>query len=227
MKKNTGNCIAQDQTNILTVSSTNKKNEITDVHLNRISENADAEDLEQKIKIFLPACLDEFAENVIAYIAGFVIRMVERKVRCSLCREALRFGEADECDTTLKLIVRKSRGGLVLPSLSLREVCKVVERKLQIIMKVEGTIPAKGTLIGCLLKDIPKLLQKDDLFPILKDHCFDYAVLETSHKKILIHEIVKSYASIRINSLAKNINESISGVKIRKTFNKLILFKHQ
>lgn len=73
--------------------------------------------------------MNEFTENVISYISGFVIKVIQKQIRCSACIEALRFSEVDEADRTLKLISRKTRGGLIIPSHSVREVCRKIEKK--------------------------------------------------------------------------------------------------
>lgn len=61
----------------------------------------------------------------------------------------------------------------------------------------------------------------------MNDHVFDVSLEETLHKKRLIIAIIKSYASIRMNSIGKQYNEKISGERVRQVLNKLILFKHQ
>lgn len=227
VRSNTGNCIAQDQTSILTVTSTKRPLEMTEINFSRRTDKV-VEEIKTKINIFLPIQLNEFSENVISYISGFVVKVVQKEIKCSTCIEALRFSEdIDESDTTLKLISRKSNGGLILPSLSVREVCKRTEKKIQIISKILEHLPPKDTFMNLLLKDSESLLFNENIFISLNNHVYDYAIDEVLHKKKLITAIIKCYGAIRINSIIKKINDDISGEKIRKTLNKLILFKHQ
>lgn len=160
---NTGNCIAQDQTKILTVSSTHQPIEISDINILRKSDE-EIEDISQKIKIVLPLHLNEFTENVISYISGFVIKVIQKQIRCSACIEALRFSEVDEADRTLKLISRKTRGGLIIPSHSVREVCRKIEKKIQITIKICGNLPPKDTFIKLLMDEVESLLLNDNIF---------------------------------------------------------------
>lgn len=78
---------------------------------NRISEKPEIDDLEDKIDLLLPANLNEFSNNVVAYIAGFVAKIVQKKIKCSLCCEALLSLEVDEYNNHLQLINKKCRGG--------------------------------------------------------------------------------------------------------------------
>lgn len=228
LRSNTGNCIAQDQTNILTFTSTREKLDITKVHMLRNREEDNVEEIEEDVKLSLPIHFNEYSENVITYISGFVIRKIQKRIKCPKCIEALHFSEdIDYMENSLKLINRKSKGGLLLPSKSLQEVCKIVENKIQVLLEIEKHLPPKKIFIESLLKYTNKITFDDNLFRSLKDHSFDFGIEEDSHKKLLISEIIKVYSSIRIFSITKKINEDISGEKIRKSLNKLILFKHQ
>lgn len=111
IKSINGNCIAQDQTNILTVTSTKTKLEITDIHLNR--RNDEIYRILDEMQLSLPLELNEYTENVISYISGYVIRMIQRQLHCPICLASLyAYHEDSKDDNSLKLINRKSRGTL-------------------------------------------------------------------------------------------------------------------
>ena len=69
--------------------------------------------------------LSEFKTSAISYIAGYVVRMVERKVHCMKCLATL---------TTMKenipdlFFVFKSNGGLNLPSSGLLKIWEKTEK---------------------------------------------------------------------------------------------------
>lgn len=60
------------------------------------------------IPVVFPSNLNEFAENVVAYIAGFVVRSVKKQINCLVCNEALEDNLNN--DNSLKLLLRKQRG---------------------------------------------------------------------------------------------------------------------
>lgn len=216
LKNNMRNSLAQDQTHVIALSSVKRKTEPSDIHFERILENASLDITEDnEMHLLLPVHLNEFSENVVTYIAGYVIKMVDISIKCAICREALRLYNTAERDRCLHLCnVKIRQGGLSVPSSSLRKVCGVVERKLQILIK--NFIPAKSTLIESLQRETQDLFLNENLFPLLSDHCFDLEPLATSHKLLLIREIIISYASIRINNLNSQQNV-ISRKKIKRS----------
>lgn len=64
------------------------------------------------------------------------------------------------------------------------------------------------------------------LFPSLDNHMFDTAHND-NHVITLIKIICQSYCKIRFHHMAKEFTTRISGEKIRKKMNKLVLFKNQ
>lgn len=106
-----GNCVAQDQTEILSMTSSKRIVNITDVHFERLVEDAAVNKLQEEMNIALPLDLSEFAENAVTYIAGYVIKIIKRHWRCPQCIEALFASSTeDPADTSLKFINFKSRG---------------------------------------------------------------------------------------------------------------------
>ena len=67
-------------------------------------------------------------------------------------------------------------------------------------------------------------LQK--VFFDLNEHMYDTAV-EENHVFLLIKVITKCYCKVRLSHLAKEATVDICGDKIRKKFNKLVVFNHQ
>lgn len=221
IKNNTGNCLAQDSTRMLNIK------EITNVHAERNRDrDISVAELQEKIDIILPTNFDEFTENIIAYIAGFVVKSLKRKVSCETCLNAL-CSSKDEQNTYFNLISRKSRGGLLYPSKSVFIICQKIEKIIKNVINLVGGLPPKDILITLLLKESSTFLLDPNIFSSLAEHVFDYTIYENSHEMNLIESIIRTYSLIRSNSAANKINANISGEKIRKQLSKLVLFRHQ
>ena len=63
------------------------------------------------------AALSTFAESCVGYIAGYVVKMVKRTLKCNECLEALTINSISEYPSpSYSLIKTKKRGGLILPA---------------------------------------------------------------------------------------------------------------
>jgi len=86
------NCISQDNTVLLntTLSDEFVKNE---QEINSIQKEADVESKDFANIVFTDHdylkqnnwCLNEYAENVITYISGYVAKIVSKKINCFFC----------------------------------------------------------------------------------------------------------------------------------------------
>lgn len=121
---NTGNCISQDETYLITCEPKKQKkqaaNDRNDDQINLIDEN---------LISFSEHILSHYQLNVISYIAGYVIDMVQRKVRCEICKIALHSNE--KVGKHFSLLLRKDRGGLNYPSKDVIQICTNTEKLLQ------------------------------------------------------------------------------------------------
>lgn len=115
-----GNCEAIDSTTILALPSNKSERESTR------SLFAIDFSLARKFDMDIPAVIEEhdyfiqyspsLSENlnhVVAYICGYVIRMVQKKIRCGQCLEAIQDSLKNVSDST-KLLSRKDRGKRIL-----------------------------------------------------------------------------------------------------------------
>ena len=62
--------------------------------------------------------LSEFKEAVISYVAGYVVKMVQKKIKCLQCLAALTTSKEKLPDL---FVTWKTKGGLKLPSMGLLE----------------------------------------------------------------------------------------------------------
>jgi hypothetical protein len=117
--KSTANCLPQDDTYILNVASTDPKKIVSnDNNIDNllIEEEFDIDGLLFNYRI------SEYTNDVITYICGYIARKLKNKINCAECSSQL----VDE-NSVSKLISRKDRGGLIKPSVSVIEICKIAE----------------------------------------------------------------------------------------------------
>ncbi|KAL3208765.1 hypothetical protein MRX96_038847 [Rhipicephalus microplus] len=149
VKGGRGNCESLDNTRILYVSSQFCSNDELDM---ATAKRSGTQDLMQGIDLpdeseldviveDLPA-LSPYLGNVVGYIAGFVCRMVKRKIPCAVCYSAT---IAETCGSAL--LNRKNRGGLSKPSSSTTYICQLTEKAVRLQVKVhDGGLPKRMQL---------------------------------------------------------------------------------
>jgi len=123
------NCIPQDNTVLLntTLSDEFVKNE---QEINSIQKEADVESKDFANIVFTDHlkqntwCLNEYAENVITYISGYVAKTVFKKINCFFCKQLLISSEIQKEIDTCKLLQRKNRNGLCQASSDVIVICK-------------------------------------------------------------------------------------------------------
>ena len=173
--------------------------------------------------------LSEYKQAAVNYIAGYVVRMVRKRVSCMECQTALVSPESSsslQFDTDNLFVKFKDHGGLIKPSKSVIVVCREAEKCFGRMKAVLGSaLP--------MLSDLPAVFSTVVLaevgmsvFPSLKKHMFDSTV-ESNHIFHLIKVVVACYVKVRMHHLAKQKTAEITGVAIRKQLSKLILFKNQ
>jgi len=97
-----------------------------DVGLHQKNENDDDDDDSFDHDYFPNGdSLSSFVENVIVYVAGYVVQAVKSEVSCPSCQLALTCNVLDDSlRLDFGLIEQKDRGGLMRPSDDVIAVCK-------------------------------------------------------------------------------------------------------
>jgi hypothetical protein len=231
-----GNCIRQDQTALLNVDSVCEPS----------GEN-NCDSLDMSIARFydlptrLPVCddhdytdtppisdLSEYKTAVVTYIAGFVVRMVKRKISCPQCTAALTADSDVTVNTGIgeEFLNFKNRGGLVKPSDSVVKVCLATEKCFARMHAARGDqLPLTSRIVPVITSTVLSEIA-NCCFKSLDGHMFD-CTPDVNHLFLLIKCISRCYCTVRMHHLAKQKSSSITGVKIRKQLSKVILFKHQ
>lgn len=236
-----GNCFALDNMTILTTSSQRQiqpaitLDEMSLIKKYNIDINdmvIDSEEFQGIIK-FLPT-LSFLTENVVAYIAGFVVKSIKKIIKCEVCISSLEEEREASLDLDyFKLLNRKNRVashiGLIKPSGDVVKSCAFIEKKIRQIMSLnDNCMPSEKNFMEVFINNVSgSLISDDKLFSVLDDHIFDTSIFEGSHRIKIIKTIVKIYGKIRFYSFSKLQTEDIRGELKRKQLSKLILFSHQ
>ena len=168
--------------------------------------------------------MSEFKESAIAYIAGYVVRMVEKRTRhYKRCVDAL----TDQKGQNHPFVLFKDRGGLQKASESVVRVCLETEKCIENMLRTtQGQLPRCEKLPTVLSTAVLNNLSHLDLFPDIADHMFD-TTIDDNHLHTLIQLVAKCYSKIKLHHLGKRLTDTATGPKVRKQLSKLILFKHQ
>lgn len=207
------NVMALDNTSILCVSSSKKiykdeQSELLDLLCAANTEMIDTEDI---LSVYQHS---RFLDDVVGYIAGFVVYKIKKSILCILCAEALETNESSSA-----LIIRKNRGGLIKPNKNVIEICKIAERIIREYQDIDKSNVVSKITLNCMKKiNISKYFQQ------LTYHFFEQEPLN-NHLLQLIKIILNTYITLRLH----HINSSTNAIdqKIRNFYTKLILFKHQ
>ena len=71
--------------------------------------------------------LSNYTNNIVVYIAGFVVKKLRKSLKCSLCISAL-VETSDTRPQFSEFLDLKNRGGLVVPSSDVSKICTWTER---------------------------------------------------------------------------------------------------
>lgn len=158
-----------------------------------------------------------YATEIITYIAGFVVHSLSKIINCMECCNSL-FSTTNES----KLIMRKNRRGLKIPSKSVIEVCYKTELEIR---QAKYNNAFLNTSILQHSINVQRSLNSN-IFSSLDKHIRDQEPIN-NHKDILIKNIVKKYVTIKICSHVKNFNQSLHKERVRNQNTRLIIFKNQ
>lgn len=162
-----------------------------------------------------------FQENVIGYISGYVVRMTRKVLKCEECINSLYSEYGGAHPTALKLLFSKTRGGLIIPSKDVTDLCLITNKYFKnsdINLKLKHQ---DERLALRILND----LNISGLFPALHDHQF-HTEIHNNHIYKLAKTVIKCFIKIKFSQIAKQINES-NTTHIRQQLSRLIIFRHE
>jgi hypothetical protein len=116
-----GNSSPQDSTYFLAMSSTVLKSTKRKHHHESVCQITSHEDIPDAGHLF--QTLSEYKENVIAYISGYVVKMVEKRISCEEC--ILSLHSTGGSMEHFGLLQRKNYGRLIEASSDVIRVCTI------------------------------------------------------------------------------------------------------
>lgn len=194
--------------------------------------NNDDETIVDLIADTLNYTLSEYQENIIYYIAGFIVRKLLKSLDCMYCLDILLNKPAQNEDHIYSVepaLYNKftnfvSSGGLLHPSTIVFNIVAFTEKQFRVLHDKKGiqTLHLKKLIEKSVIQHF---CEKMHLFvphhPIVEEQIF-----EDLHEIQLMRQIANLYFKCRINAHLKSINQKVGGRKlgIRQKFTKLILF---
>lgn len=212
-----GNAIALDSTSVLHCSSASPQMSY---------KNMDFENFDELKRVFnehdyflLPklSTLSQYVEDVVAYIAGFVVRKVKLVVKCEECLQII---ESDV--VTSRLTLKKSHGYMSNASQFVIVVCKLGEQYLRFhkeLFSKRSTTYVQKYIILKVLNNLPA-----NLVEPFSNHLFDEEPL-SNHFISLIKIILEFFFKVRLHHELSKIQSKDE--RIRHILTKTILFKNQ
>lgn len=165
--------------------------------------------------------LTTYIEDVVGYIAGFVVRSLRKCVTCVKCLKLL---EGTEHFSSLQRI--KEYGNLVKASYLVIHICKEGEKMFRLLNKVTK-LPNKNIcnyeyiFINKTFSSLPP-----NIYEHFGDHIFEDDPID-GHAPTLIKLILKVYFKIRVHhETSKHLDTTVKS-RVRSMFTKTTLFKNQ
>ena len=186
-----------------------------------------------KFLLFQPILLrglSTYKEAVVVYIAGFVVRSIQKKIDCETCLGALICSrEEAEKNLSFSLLNRKRWGKLIDSSSDVINICIETEKTFcQLEKTTNGFMTKKRSISPLIVSTVLKSVcsKSNQIFQNLSSHMTD-CLPDNNHVFILVKLIAKCYCNIRLHHIAKQITSKITESNVRKNLTKLILFKNQ
>ncbi|KAI8746475.1 DNA transposase THAP9 isoform X3 [Biomphalaria glabrata] len=159
-------------------------------------------------------------EQIVSYIAGWVVRKAMNVVNCSTCRVSLVCVEKPtDFSLSYHLLNIKNKGGLIIPSNGTVSVLLSAEKAIRHRMKI-------NSVKMCRYEEVLYIVKKDlgttDIFE-LGGHILEIQSGIDNHYFNLITVLVNIYFNMRQHHIAKMYNIQQHATVVRQKLSKLIL----
>ena len=208
---------------------------------NQSTEETTNGELNREVDYFAVRLNDEtqdiLLDNVLCYIAGYIVKELLAKLTCTKCHAELLLDAGDphgyRCETyppDCVLTLHKQRGGLLFPSPAVLKIVKTSESafKHTVIGSASG-ITSEKNLETQLKRDV---LQEVGIgvFRNIEDHFADHTIGESDHLTSLLRLTVAKYLNIRLKTYGTTYSEMIAHRNIpssRHCLTKQVIFSGQ
>lgn len=165
----------------------------------------------------------EFSQQIITYIAGYVVRTLGKTVKCNECISALNINKNHTSDI-FDFISFKDKGGLVYPSNDVIQICKVAEIEIrEIINKSQNFNIRPSVTKPHIINNILRRFVNSNIFSTIAIHQFDQLPTE-NHLVNLMKAVASTYIDVRLHYLTTHLKTTTTK---RQIYIKLILFQGQ
>ena len=167
-------------------------------------------------------------ENVVVYVAGWVVRKIIPALSCNSCRVSL-VSESlspSHYKESFHLLHLKQNGGLVVPSDACIHVILTTEKHIRQIQGDHMQYVNKNLSLLRLQTKVIGDIGKGDIFDN-PQHALDTQNGIENHHFSLIRLLVSTYYTVRHHHIVKLHNSKMQGKSIRHLMTKTILFKGQ
>lgn len=219
----TGNCIPLENIPILHTPSTHDPVHVINATTNQNSYqnwlnvfHTTDYSHDYNLHVQYPFSTTEYKNEVITYMAGYILRRLMKTLRCSECVITLM---ERSTNTNCNLINIKNRGSLLYPSTTLVYICKQIEKTLTTYIHIHKTFDQFN--MNKFTNDIMIHFIDKNIFMELKEHINDQNFF-TNHLNHLLRAIIQLYAKTRLTHYIQNVE-----ISDRHKLSKLILFKGQ
>jgi hypothetical protein len=150
----------------------------------------------------------QFIDNCIAYVAGYIVFQLRNMAICKVCQLALQNTAEDSLPADVMLLIkRKKRGELITPSKSVYLLVKWCEAVFETEVIDKSTMPTIPQLPDILTIKAIRRLDHQKYFPTLKTHVFEQNLkCENDHRITLVKRLFKRYFQFRIKAYLKVMN---------------------
>ena len=163
---------------------------------------------------------NKFRAQAIGYISGFVVKMLQKIVKCSECMTVC-YGELDGSLKMYRtLLTLKNKGGLIIPSADVIKICVITDSIICYLNKIKNDEIFNKSLDLKISQLLLKKFKMDEMFTQLNDHDFD-------HKISLIRATAICYTKIKKFHIIKLLNQKKTDSSIRKRLSRIIINKCQ
>ena len=163
----------------------------------------------------------DISENVLLYIAGFIVQKLKRQVDCSICSEALLLNSSPSASSEFRktpshelVLERRNNGGLIKVSYNVYRTIKYAEQTFQHTVKGNGEmkINKENNLIKKMTNHVivtngPRI---QSFFPSLQGHRLENdRIIEDDRLTQLIKQLCHRFLLIRMQTYAKRYNRQV------------------
>ena len=159
--------------------------------------------------------LSVYAENVIVYVSGWVVRKLLRTLHCDECRFALIEQEDAPSNKSYTLLRLKQKGGLYIPSKPVISAISMTEKQIRL-----------GTQMDKVNQKMSMLKIQTAVLALRLDVCTAKHSIETQHgldnhnTSLIRMMLVSVYVNMRQHHVVRLHNEKVGGPSVKTQLDK-------